>query len=476
MKQKKSKGFTLMELLGVIVIIAIISVITIPIAIDLLSKARKEAYRDTGYGIIDAIKLDIDLDDLTKNSDYYIKEGKLLRENGTAVALKGTLKGSVGEAKQRNGSIYISIENDQWCLNNYNEKQELKIYEKQDKRCQEKINVDETIITITPDKNTLKIHITDPQGIMQVRYEINNQVEEKNYNANNVDKIIQLIPNEIYQIKVQVTNQMGKKTEKSFTYHSNSIPPELILPQKTQITSIEATSYNLRQNVIAHENNQLLEFQIKGELSPIPKDYIITYIAQDLLGNEIKKERNITVVKEEGPIISLDKISTNELYQPASNILLVVNHQVKIQKLTYQLTKDGVIQDQKIMKINNQKHIENYIPLIKSGNYQITISAIDQNENEYTLVSGIYFIDNNRPTIKLEKQFDQIIVTTQDLGNSGIKHYKYCYGINCTPTILHSDINISITIPEKKKNLPICVIALDHAGNESKKACIQGDK
>ena len=52
MKEKKEKkGFTLIELLAVIVILAIIALIATPIVLGLISKARKGAAEDTGYGI-----------------------------------------------------------------------------------------------------------------------------------------------------------------------------------------------------------------------------------------------------------------------------------------------------------------------------------------------------------------------------------------------------------------------------------------
>ena len=48
---KKKNGFTLIELLAVIVILAIIALIATPIVLSLISKARKGAAEDTGYGI-----------------------------------------------------------------------------------------------------------------------------------------------------------------------------------------------------------------------------------------------------------------------------------------------------------------------------------------------------------------------------------------------------------------------------------------
>ncbi len=48
------KGFTLIELLAVIVILAVIALIATPIVLGIISNAKKEAFKDTAYGIIEA--------------------------------------------------------------------------------------------------------------------------------------------------------------------------------------------------------------------------------------------------------------------------------------------------------------------------------------------------------------------------------------------------------------------------------------
>ena len=57
MKIKTMKGFTLIELLAVIVILAIIALIAVPVVMNIITKARKSAFKDSAYGIIEAGKL-----------------------------------------------------------------------------------------------------------------------------------------------------------------------------------------------------------------------------------------------------------------------------------------------------------------------------------------------------------------------------------------------------------------------------------
>ena len=55
--RKNSKGFTLVELLAVIVILAIIALITTPVILNVIEDARKNAAIDKAYGTISAVNL-----------------------------------------------------------------------------------------------------------------------------------------------------------------------------------------------------------------------------------------------------------------------------------------------------------------------------------------------------------------------------------------------------------------------------------
>ena len=52
-----SKGFTLVELLAVLVILAIIALITTPIILGVIDKARKDGAKDKAWGYINAIEV-----------------------------------------------------------------------------------------------------------------------------------------------------------------------------------------------------------------------------------------------------------------------------------------------------------------------------------------------------------------------------------------------------------------------------------
>lgn len=52
------KGFTLIELLAVIVILALVALISVPLVLNIISKAEKGAFKDSAYGILKASELE----------------------------------------------------------------------------------------------------------------------------------------------------------------------------------------------------------------------------------------------------------------------------------------------------------------------------------------------------------------------------------------------------------------------------------
>ena len=54
--KRKNKGFTLVELLAVIVILALIALIATPIILNVINDAKKQAAKDSAYGYMDAVE------------------------------------------------------------------------------------------------------------------------------------------------------------------------------------------------------------------------------------------------------------------------------------------------------------------------------------------------------------------------------------------------------------------------------------
>lgn len=121
----RKKGFTLIELLAVIVILAVIALISTPIIIGVIDKARKGAFEDSAYGVLDAAKLYFTSKLADNNSFSY-----------TEIDFGGDMKDfSLSGEKPYGGSLIINDDGEQ----------ALAIYDKDKKWCATKNFTEEKI-------------------------------------------------------------------------------------------------------------------------------------------------------------------------------------------------------------------------------------------------------------------------------------------------------------------------------------------
>ena len=100
--KEKNKGFTLVELLAVIVILALIALIATPIILNVINDAKKEAAKDSFYGYMDAIEKAIVLDAFENESKLPTPDSNVcynLKELNKKVNLKGTQPKIADDAK-----------------------------------------------------------------------------------------------------------------------------------------------------------------------------------------------------------------------------------------------------------------------------------------------------------------------------------------------------------------------------------------
>ena len=100
--KEKNKGFTLVELLAVIVILAIIALIATPIILNVINDAKKEAAKDSFYGYMDAIEKAIIVNDVDEEEDFPTPDSNgcyNLKELNEKVNIKGTKPKIAADAK-----------------------------------------------------------------------------------------------------------------------------------------------------------------------------------------------------------------------------------------------------------------------------------------------------------------------------------------------------------------------------------------
>lgn len=133
---KRKSGFTLIELLAVIVILAIIALIAVPIIMNIISEAKKGAAKDSLYGYVKAVELQVSRELLitptqdlltgtytTQNGDLYQDGNKVLSvpfkgtkpEDGGEVTL---LKGRVSKASLRFNGAMVTYDGTKTTIDN----------------------------------------------------------------------------------------------------------------------------------------------------------------------------------------------------------------------------------------------------------------------------------------------------------------------------------------------------------------------
>ena len=117
---KNKKGFTLIELLAVIVILAVIALIATPLIMGTITKAKRNAMKDTAYGILKAGEQYAGEKLLEANNDY---PGETITlPNQDKINYKGG-EGTSGELQiSKEGNLAIQIHNNQFCaIKNFGE-------------------------------------------------------------------------------------------------------------------------------------------------------------------------------------------------------------------------------------------------------------------------------------------------------------------------------------------------------------------
>ena len=110
----KNKGFTLMELLAVVVILAVIALISIPLIRGIVQKSKKGAAESSAYGYIDAVEKAIILNQINSNPELVDGEYELPINDTYKVQVKGELptSGNLTITKSKVASATM-------CINNY---------------------------------------------------------------------------------------------------------------------------------------------------------------------------------------------------------------------------------------------------------------------------------------------------------------------------------------------------------------------
>ena len=304
----KEKGFTLVELLAVLIILAIIFVISVPLMTEILDQSKNTLYKKQIDTILDG------------TYDYSLKYINYLPENNNVSYV------TLGELKYE-GIVDYDLTNPE---TNERFKDELVISINKVGTGYKNIDIHaklkgDYLYTVEVDKldeaKALKPVITldgltkNSDGNYILTLDLNQEFTNIDYSAisvsgvdltQNVKKYILLndIPTDnitttssgIYKVHYTVVDNNGyANTAILSVIIADTTTPSITLPKENKISKDE-TNFDLLKNVSCEDNSGYCDIEFSGEIDfGVTGKYIITYTAKDPSGNTATKKRVITI-------------------------------------------------------------------------------------------------------------------------------------------------------------------------------------
>ena len=288
----KNKAFTLVELLGVIVLLGILSIVIIPKVGDSLQNSKETALLTQQEQIKKAAY------------DFLIDHTELLDESDTITIKLGTLKqGGYLPIKLKNPKTRKNLSNESTITitkigNAYNMTLNLIDLENATENIDsnspilvlngnyiEYVEVNETYIELGAKAMTSSGEEIDDEDIsIQILY-------------NNEETTLTTTELKTYSVVYAVTDDAGRSTSATRTVIvRDSTAPTIIIPKDTNIHISELASFNIQRGIIINDNydaNPTLT--VDSTLANIPGTYVITYTVTDSSGNQASERRVIKV-------------------------------------------------------------------------------------------------------------------------------------------------------------------------------------
>ena len=209
-------GFTLVELLAVIVILSVIALIATPIVINQIEQVRKEAFIDSAKGTLDA-------------GDIYVLTEHEISKDGT----------NIQELELKNKANYNGLifknNNGQYILKNFTDgrycasgTRENLVVRKGN--CTDEVDLYPSLSLSIKEKTTRKITVvataSDDTGIAGYSYCIADCGNEENWKSSETNEYTfdSLTSSKNYELHVRVINRIDKITEKTIQVMTESLP------------------------------------------------------------------------------------------------------------------------------------------------------------------------------------------------------------------------------------------------------------
>ncbi|MBP3766604.1 MAG: type II secretion system protein [Bacilli bacterium] len=311
----KKGGFTLIELLAVIVLIAVLSIIAIPTFTGVIEKVRKEAVRDSAYGLIEAADLYFSMN----SNDTFKCDGDRCSDLANN---KLSFKGSVptgGEIRAKNGSELYYVKINSYCV--LGNRDVLDIQRDCYKLDNTKPTLDVIAVQSTSSKVMVKVNSKDIEsGIKQIEYEVDGKTYKDDYDQDTVDitKTFEGLKAGVeYTVKVTVTNGNDLKETKQVSISTINLGILKIKFDNTPNTSKNGY-FKSQTAYLDYDSSDATGYYIKTEKEAVSNVASTKSCGTNNSPSECISDSKTTLVEntwyyfEESPRITFDKTKNEE--------------------------------------------------------------------------------------------------------------------------------------------------------------------
>ena len=294
------RAFTLVELLGIIIILSVILALVFPSVTDIINQSKETTYQTQINKILNAAY------------DYTLKNPKFLPESGEISFITlGELK-QVGliESNLTNPENLESFPNDLIVIiKNTNEPEYDKKTSKKEGKYLYTVKVNSTsnngvAPTITLPINVASLELNDPvPDISYIPYSAtdsagNNITDKVKYFIAQGDSVVDSIDTStftVYKLYFVVVDDAGNSTSQIINIIvGDTTSPTLSIPSNTTISL--GSSLNLYNGASCEDNSGFCDITVTESIDYQTSGvYTVTYTAQDPSGNTTTKERIITI-------------------------------------------------------------------------------------------------------------------------------------------------------------------------------------
>lgn len=303
----KEKGFTLVELLGVIVILSLVLMLVFPTVNNILSQSKDTIYQKQINSILSAA-YDFSLKNIKYLPEYnqksYVTLGELKYEGMIDVDIKNPYTDekfkdnlvisihNVG-ASYKNSDSSAKLEGDYLYTLEFDKLKDLSLLPKITLEGLTQNSDGNYILTLDLNEEFTDINCT-ASSIEDI--DLTDKVKKYiTLEDSTVDSIDTSKPN-IYKINYTVIDDNGyANTTILSIIIADTIAPTITLPENSTINK-NVTAFDLMDGVSCEDNSNYCDISTSGKIDyGVIGKYIITYTAKDPSGNTTTKKRVITI-------------------------------------------------------------------------------------------------------------------------------------------------------------------------------------